>query len=61
MNLRREHDNDRDGDGGDAVEASEGVNAYAHSSRMNEDDFKNGIHILDDKRPFKQTASYQDL
>ena len=63
LNLRRDDaENDKDGNGGDAVENSEGINAVHHSSKMNEEnfDFKNGS-LLDDRRPFKQTASYKDL
>ena len=66
-----EHDNDRDGDGGDAVEQhSEGVNAYHQSSRINDQqqdgvcqDYRSDDNLImrEDRKPFKLTASYQDL
>lgn len=51
---------DKQVNGGDAVEQSEGINAYVNSSRINEDqEYKGGSDL--DKRAFKQSASYQDL
>jgi len=54
-------DDDKQGNGGDAVEQSEGINAYVNSSRVNEDQEFKGGSDLEDKRAFKQSASYQDL
>jgi hypothetical protein len=61
LNLKPHLDDDKQGNGVDAVEQSEGINAYVNSSRVNEDQEFKGGSDLEDKRAFKQSASYQDL
>lgn len=54
LNLQIDHDNDKDGNGGEAVEQSEVHNASLNISRQHEDqELKSGSHAQAKKTNFK--------